>query len=773
MRRRRPPRPAQARRERQRHGASVTHWLLMALDSVVAFGQLQGASRATAEPGLAFAAARRQLLRLAPFHAVGFWVVDGGTGDFTLVDCEPPGAASRLRAEIEAQIGRGVFAWALRHPRVVTTPASEPGETLLLHVLVSGTRVVGMCGGLLRDGARDSTVAATQLLTLVLLSTAQTYDNLTLQQQLAADARALEATVRQRTADLAAALGEAAALLRVGRALAATLEVDEVRRTAIDAVGRVVAPDALAVWELDDGAGEPVMVTGPVPGAVDALGECRLDGAADGLGVVARGRRRPWLMPDGDSRPGLSGAGALPGAHRACLAVPAVARDRVIALVAAVWQDRVPTLGERQLGLLEAIGHQVGAALDNARLHSRVQAAYRDLSETKDRLAQTLKLEAVGRLAGGMAHDFNNLLTVVLGHSELLLHGLGADHPSRRHVDAIRQTSERAATLTRQLLAFSGRQILQPRVLALNAVVGGMEAMLQRLLGEDIELVVTLDPAAGHVRADLAQLEQVVLNLAANARDAMPHGGQLTLRTGQAILDDAFVRAHPGARADVHAVLEVRDTGVGMDATTRERLFEPFFTTKSLGRGSGLGLATVHGIVVQSDGTITVESEPGQGTAFTIYLPRVDDEVALAPESPPAAAATILLVEDEETVRALGREILERAGYQVLEAADGVEALARADEHPGPIDAVVTDVVMPRCGGRELAERLARLRPGTRILYVSGYTEDDVLRRGVLASETAFLHKPFTSAALVESVRRILATPLDGRVAGAPPPGPR
>jgi PAS domain S-box-containing protein len=376
-------------------------------------------------------------------------------------------------------------------------------------------------------------------------------------------------------------------------------------------------------------------------------------------------------------------------------------------------------------------------------------------------LRQAQKMDAVGRLAGGIAHDFNNMLAVILGRSDLLLAKLRPDDPLRRHIDLIKKTGDRAAALTRQLLAFSRKQIIQPSVLDLNAVVGGLLAMLRRLIGEDIELVTDSDPALGRVKADPGQIEQVIMNLVVNARDAMPRGGTLTIKTADVELDDEFTRSQPGAGIGPHVLLEVSDTGIGMDKDIKNRIFEPFFTTKELGKGTGLGLSTAYGIVRQHDGFITVDSQVDRGTTFRIYLPRVDDvaeplDAREAPAASPRGSETVLLVEDEENVRDLACEFLQLNGYRVLKAANGGEALLICEQHEGPIHLMITDVVMPRMSGRELAERLVPLRPEMKVLYTSGYTDDALVPHGVLEPGTHFIEKPFTSDALASTVREVL-----------------
>jgi len=381
--------------------------------------------------------------------------------------------------------------------------------------------------------------------------------------------------------------------------------------------------------------------------------------------------------------------------------------------------------------------------------------------QLEDQLRQSQKMEAIGKLAGGIAHDFNNLLTAVSGYAELLQARFAAADPGRVYADEILRSSQRASQLTRQLLAFSRRQVLQPRVLDLNVVVRGVEGLLRRLIGEDIELKASLDPGLGSVKADQGQIEQIIMNLAVNGRDAMARGGTLTIETRNVDLDDAYLQVHGRARRGPHILLSVSDTGCGMDAAVQAHLFEPFFTTKEQGKGTGLGLATVYGIVKQSEGDIWVYSEPGRGSAFKIYLPRVDAPPEAPPRSPTRlrprkGTETVLLAEDAEVLRRLLREILGQNGYTVLVAGNGEEALRASGDHPGPIHLLVTDMVMPVMSGRELVSRLGPLRPEMKVLYMSGYTEEAIASRGVFGPGTAFLEKPFSPDALVRKIRETL-----------------
>jgi PAS domain S-box-containing protein len=385
-----------------------------------------------------------------------------------------------------------------------------------------------------------------------------------------------------------------------------------------------------------------------------------------------------------------------------------------------------------------------------------------DRKQAEEQLRQSQKIEAIGQLAGGVAHDFNNLVGVIIGYSDLLAKDLGPQHPATRRVEQIHKAADRAAALTRQLLAFSRKQVLQPKVLDLNVVVADFGTMLHRLIPEHIHLVTALQEGLGRVKADPSQIEQVIVNLAVNARDAMPQGGRLILETTNVDFDDSYLRTHPGARPGPQVMLAVSDTGYGMDRQTQARIFEPFFTTKEPGKGTGLGLSTVYGIVKQSGGYIMVYSEPGRGSAFKVYLPRVEEEVeAPGREVPaatprPAASETVLLAEDEGALRAIIREILEDGGYTVLEAATPDEALSIAHAHEGPIQLLLTDVVMPRMSGRQLAHQMAALRLGLKVLYMSGYTDEAVMHNGVLEQGAEFVQKPFTADALLDKVRRVL-----------------
>ncbi|HKV34953.1 MAG TPA: ATP-binding protein [Pyrinomonadaceae bacterium] len=385
------------------------------------------------------------------------------------------------------------------------------------------------------------------------------------------------------------------------------------------------------------------------------------------------------------------------------------------------------------------------------------------LASTERQLIQSQKLEAVGRLAGGISHDFNNLLTVILGYSDITLRQFSQEHPLRRNLEEIVRASERAAALTRQLLAFSRKQVMQPKVFGVNSVVIELEKMLRRMIGEDIELRVSLHPDLGNIKADPAQLEQVIMNLVVNARDAMPKGGKLTIETSNVYLDHTYATEHVSVQPGNYVMLAISDTGCGMDKETRQHIFEPFFTTKAQGKGTGLGLSTVYGIVKQSGGNIWVYSEEDRGTTFKIYFPQVTAEAeeyrrATPRIEAPRGSETILLVEDADWVRKLARQVLERAGYRVVEASGADEAISiiEASHNGTTVDLVLTDVIMPGMSGNDMSKQLLAMRPGLPVLYMSGYTDDAIVQHGVLEPGINFIQKPFSPDALALKVREVL-----------------
>jgi len=422
-------------------------------------------------------------------------------------------------------------------------------------------------------------------------------------------------------------------------------------------------------------------------------------------------------------------------------------------------QERTAQLEEanRQLAHLSETNAQKRTVAEKERT-----VALEALQNTEKQLLQSQKLEAVGRLAGGISHDFNNLLTVILGYSDIMKRNLQEGHPLRRNVEEIVRASERAASLTRQLLAFSRKQVMQPKVFDLNTVVTDLEKMLRRMIGEDVELRVSLQSELGNIKADPVQLEQVIMNLVVNARDAMPKGGKLSIETTNVYLDEAYAREHVSVVPGDYVMLAISDTGCGMDEETRQHIFEPFFTTKEQGKGTGLGLSMVYGIVRQSEGNIWVYSEEGRGTTFKIYFPRVSAHAEEHRRTSgaldgPRGSETILLVEDAELVRNLARQVLEGAGYRVLEAANAEAAIDLCERINGDrIDLLLTDVIMPGMSGNEMSRVILAKHPGMPVLYMSGYTDDAIVQHGVLEAGINFLQKPFTPGALAMKVREVL-----------------
>jgi two-component system cell cycle sensor histidine kinase/response regulator CckA len=497
--------------------------------------------------------------------------------------------------------------------------------------------------------------------------------------------------------------------------------------------------------ELQASAGMYTHIDGP---------HARVSVGALKIGLIAQ-ERKPHITNDVQTDPRVNDKewAKLEGMI-AFAGYPLIVEDRLVGVMAMFARQR---LASDTLDALASLADIISQGIERKRAEEALHAS-------EEQLRQSQKLEAVGQLAGGVAHDFNNLLTVITGYSDLTLRRLDNESPFRSSLEEIKKAGERAASLTRQLLAFSRKQVLQPKVLQLNAIVADVDKMLRRLIGEDIDVLTVLEPSLGQIKADPGQIEQVILNLAVNARDAMPQGGKLTIETANVYLDNQYARRHTAIQPGNYVMLAVSDTGCGINAETQVRMFEPFFTTKEQGKGTGLGLSTVYGIVSQSGGHLWVYSEVGRGTTFKIYLPRVDgvtegDEACDTPAELPQGRETVLLTEDEEQVRQMIRMILEMSGYRVLEAASGEEALAIYKQHEGQIDLVMTDVVMPQMSGRELAQSLEVLHPGIKVLYMSGYTDDAIVRHGLLDQEIAFLQKPFTPDVLMRKVRGVLDAP--------------
>ncbi len=571
-----------------------------------------------------------------------------------------------------------------------------------------------------------------------------------------------EAALRSSRADLEARSESLAMLNTVADALYRSFDPGTVARRAVDSVRACTGFSTVALFSMNERDRELALLaeTGAGSALRDSLRHYAQPDPAEALPrarcvvPLADPRSDPRLAAP--VRADLEAAGVCGGAL-----IPLLYHDEPVGLLALFARDPDELSAHDEETLL-SLGRTVAAALANARYVERIEAETRAREELREQLRQSQKMEAIGRLAGGVAHDFNNMLTVISGYGELLLDDLDPADPRREAAEEILVAAHRASALTRQLLVFSRKQIRRPLPLSLNEVVDRLEKMLRRLIGEDVELLVRPTPGIGWVRADPSQIEQVVVNLAVNARDAMPEGGRLELRTREVELDASHARTHPDVEPGRYVRLSVSDTGRGMDAETCARIFEPFFTTKESGKGTGLGLSTAYGIVRQSGGHIRVFSAPGGGTRVEIDLPRASPEageasgVAPAPRVEASGTETLLLVEDEEHVRVLARRILEAQGYRVLEASNGLDALRIAGEHEGGIDLLVTDVVMPQMGGIDLATELRRERPDLRVLYVSGYLADEAIRLEQAESGALLVPKPFTPAVLVSAVREAL-----------------
>jgi hypothetical protein len=540
---------------------------------------------------------------------------------------------------------------------------------------------------------------------------------------------------RARLAELTSEVGGA---LTRGEGLRETLQL------CADALVRHLDVALARIWTRDE-------ATGVLALQASAGMYTQVDGPDSQIGLIAQ-PNRPHVTNQVVGDPQVHDqAWAQREAIVAFAGYPLVVQERVLGVMAMFARH---VLSEFVPKALASVASALAVGIERKR-------AEEALRQSEERLRQAQKMEAVGRLAGGVAHDFNNLLTVITSYSALLLEDLGSDDPKRDDVDQIRKAAEGAAALTRQLLAFSRQQVLQPKALDLKATVAGTDKLLKRLIGEDIHLTTVLAPDLGVVKADPGQIEQIIINLAVNARDAMPTGGRLTIEAANVDMNDAYVRGHAPATPGRYVMLAMSDTGIGMDELTKARIFEPFFTTKEVGKGTGLGLATVYGIVKQSGGFIWVYSEPNHGTSFKVYLPRVDEPAepavaSTATAEPRHGTETVLIVEDAASVRMVTRQVLERYGYAVLEAPNGDTALRLAAKHHGPIHLLLTDVVMPGLSGRQLAEQLAQLRPDMKVLYASGYADHAIVHHGLLESGIAYLQKPFTPETLGRRVRQVL-----------------
>ncbi len=543
-------------------------------------------------------------------------------------------------------------------------------------------------------------------------------------------------------ANMAALMGDVGVALTLGGGLRETLQrctESLVQRLGVTLARIWTVNRAKNLLELEASAGLYTHIDGEhsrVP-----IGEFQI-GSIDA-------QKRPYLSNTVASEPWLGDAGLAPHEKMVAFAGhPLLVDGELVGLMALFARH---PLSEATFAGLSAVADAIAVGIQR-KLVEQSRAAL------EVQFRQSQKMEAIGILAGGVAHDFNNLLTVILSYTEMMLDELPPQDPLRADVAEIHLAGERAGGLTRQLLAFSRQQVIDPRVLSLNAILVEMNKFVRRLVREDVELVTLLAPELGACRSDEGQIQQVIMNLVVNARDAMPDGGKLTLETGNVTLDEEYARTHLGVKPGSYVMLAVSDTGIGMDKATQARIFEPFFTTKETGKGTGLGLSTVFGIVEQSSGSVWVYSEPGVGTTFKIYLPRVDQAVtaavAKAPSTNRRGTETILVAEDEDQIRLVAKGVLERNGYRVLEARNAGEALLICERHGDMIHLLITDVVMPQMNGRALAERLTSVRPEMKVLFMSGYTDGALV--GQLAAGSAFLQKPLTPTTLLRKVRELL-----------------
>lgn len=557
---------------------------------------------------------------------------------------------------------------------------------------------------------------------------------------------------------------ENAVMAEVGRIISSTLNIDEVYERFAEEVRKLISFDRIVINMIDTEKGTVKNAYISGEGVMDRNVEEIYPLEGSGNAEMVRTKSTLLIQTEdfkeyADRFPMLWST--FQAGFRSIMNVPLFSKGKIIGGL--LLRSRKPhAYTDKDVKLAERISSQVAGAIANAQLFTERLRAEEEKTALQEQLRQSQKMEAIGRLAGGVAHDFNNLLTIIKGNSELTLMELEKDSPLRENLEGVLRASNRASDLIRQLLAFSRRQIMEMRVLDLNFVLRDLDKMLRRIIGEDIELITVLAEDLGMIKADSGQIEQVILNLAVNSRDAMPSGGKLTIETADVELDEEYARRHIAVIPGRYVRLSVSDTGVGMTPEVRDRVFDPFFTTKESGKGTGLGLSTVYGIVKQSGGNIWVYSEPGKGTTFKIYFPRVDEppgEVTrekAAEGGLPRGSETILIVEDDEDVRDLAVRILKIQGYRVLETLDGNDALRQYEHEAGPIHLMVTDVVMPGMNGPELAKRLSLLHPEMKVLYISGYTDNAIVHHGVLEKGVNYIQKPFAVESLVRKVREVL-----------------
>lgn len=524
----------------------------------------------------------------------------------------------------------------------------------------------------------------------------------------------------------------------------------------------ISAPKPLSVLFADDSENDVLLLLRALKKGGYQPDHMRVSSAGD---MQAALQSKAWDIVISDyEMPGFGGLEALEILKASGQDLPFILASAVLREETAVSAMKAGAHDFIMKGRLARLVPAIERELREAETRSARKAAEAALRQSEEQLRQAQKLEAVGRLAAGVAHDFNNILTAITGHSELLMRAMGTDDARRKHGEQIEKAAYMAAALTRQLLTFSRKQVIEPRTLNLNEIILNIQKMLSRLVGENIELHTKADPNTGAIKADPNQIEQVIMNLAVNARDAMPGCGKLSISTGNILLDEIQAKKFPELQPGNYVTLAITDTGTGMTDEVKAHLFEPFFTTKAPGKGTGLGLATCFGIVKQNDGHIDVESEPGKGTTFTIYLPQVSGITEPQPTrgnvtDAAGGSETLLIVEDEPSVLELAVFTLREKGYTVFQAANGEEGLRTTREHHGKIDLVLTDVVMPRMGGKEMADAIHLDYPQTRVLFTSGYTEDAISHHGVLRPGIEFLQKPYMTVTLARKVREVLDTP--------------
>ena len=709
----------------------VNRFTIDALEMAASLGDFQSSLHKLDEPRAILKEMGTRIKRLIPFDVIAFYLVDEVTSDFYLGEMQPPDQQDDIKQEVEFLIDNGTFAWALRENRAVLVSTSDFRRKLVFHAMTTVSRIRGMFVGLLPEEESNIPGVSIALLSIILLNSANALESFELYRMIQKARDQLEIRVRERTIELARTNE------KMQLEIAERKRTEEALRQSEERFRELYHDAPVGYLELDN------------EGRITSVNrtECEMMGYApdEMLGQPL------WTFVVDEE----------------------TSRRQVLALLA----GRLPSARDRERLFRRKDGTTFPVLMEDRLLQNKegkivgIRAALQDITERKEaegkmvslqeQLRQSQKMEAVGRLAGGIAHDFNNLLTVIQGHCEISLLQFQGNNPLREDIVEIKKAADRAGNLTRQLLAFSRRQIMEMKVIDLNALLRELEKMLRRVMGEDVELVTVLDEHLGKIKMDPGQMEQVVLNLAINARDAMPSGGKFILETTNVYLDEGYARSHIGVEAGQHVMLSVTDTGSGMSLQVKERLFEPFFTTKEKGKGTGLGLSTVYGIIKQSSGNIWVYSEAGRGSTFKIYLPRVDEEADNLSRRDDTVSMlygneTVLLVEDEPSVRGLAARVLRKQGYNVLEAVNGGEALQIADTYSGRIDLLLTDVVMPQIGGRELYDQLKPLRADLKVLFTSGYTETAIVQQGNLPPGVAFLQKPFSPIFLTHKVRELL-----------------